>query len=148
VAWPSNIVKRLVIYDNLSISDAESAEVLLQQMALEVAVVQLRHNKAVSFCDNTPAVLWVTQMTSRQSRVGGRLVKGLAIRARAREMGLLQALSMEGVKNEMADVASRSFCAASGFILLDANLLTYFNAHFLLSQNHSWKIVTLLPGDI
>ena len=38
VAWPANIVKRLATYNNLLISDAESAGVLLQQMAVEVAV--------------------------------------------------------------------------------------------------------------
>ena len=148
VAWPADIVRKLATYDALSTSDAESAGVLLQQMALEVAVAQLRHKKAVAFCDNTPAVSWVTHMASRQSRVGGRLVKGLAMRARAREMGLPQALSVKGVKNEMADVASRSYCAASGFVLSDATLLTHFDAHFPLPQNRSWRTVTLPPGDI
>jgi hypothetical protein len=148
VAWPEDIVRRLATYDNLSISDAESAGVLLQQMALEVAVANLRHKTAVSFCDNTPAVSWVTRLASRQSRVGGRLVKGLATRARAREMGLPQALSVQGVQNEMADVASRSFCAASGFVLSNASLLTHFDAHFPLPQNRSWKTVTLPQRDI
>ena len=52
-------------------------------------------------------------------------------------MGFSQALSVEGVKKEMADVASQSFCVASGFILSDANLLTHVDAHFLLHHNRS-----------
>ncbi|KAL7536629.1 hypothetical protein ACHAWF_005521, partial [Thalassiosira exigua] len=56
VRWPPDIVRRLAAYDGLSISDAECAGVVLQQLALEQVVGDLRHKKGVAFCDNTPSV--------------------------------------------------------------------------------------------
>lgn len=148
VKWPQDIVNRLAKYDGISISDAECAGVLLQQMALEMEVADLQHKKALPFCDNTPAVSWVTRLASKQSRVGGRLSKGIAMRARDRRMCLPEAFSVEGEENKMADVASRSFNSSSGYVFSDAELLTHFNANFPLPQNRSWKVVTLLPEDI
>lgn len=148
VKWPADIVRRLGIYDGISISDAEGAGVLLQQMALEFVVQDLRHKKAIAFCDNTPAVSWVTRMASKRSRVGGRIAKGIAVRARNRHMCLPEALSVPGDANKMADVGSRSFSAESGFLFSNAELLSYFSTHFSLPQNRSWRVVTLPPADI
>ena len=103
----------------------------------------LRHKRAVAFCDNTPSVAWVTRMASRSSRVGARLVRGLAIRARAMEMCLPSALSVPGASNDMADVASRSFRRESGAVMTDDELLSHFASHFPLPQSRSWRIVTL-----
>ena len=47
----------------------------------------------------------------------------------------------------MADVSSRSFNAASGYVLSDDELLSHFNENFPLPQNRSWKLVTLPPED-
>ena len=146
--WPNDIVQKLANYEDLSISEAEGAGVLLQQMVLESEVDDLRHKKALPFCDNTPAVSWVTRMASRQNRIGGRLAKGMAMRARSREMCLPEAFSIEGDKNAMADCASRSFNADSGYLFDDDQLLTHFNANFPLPQNRSWRIVTPRPEDI
>ena len=148
VAWPADVVRRLQSYDGLSINDGESAGVLLQQMALEVAADNLRHKNALSFCDNTAAVSWVCRMASKSSRIGGRLVKGLAVRARQQRMCLPGALSIAGEANAMADVTSRSFALRSGFLLSDAALLSHFHKHFPLPQKRCWKIVTLPPEDI
>lgn len=148
VPWPTDIAKRLAEYEDLSINDGEAAGVLLHQMALESDVEDLTHKKALPFCDNTSAVSWVTRMASRQSRIGGRLAKGIAMRARSRRMCLPEAVSIQGKQNDMADVASRSFSAASGYMFSDAELLTHFNSHFPLPQNRSWRVVTLPPEDI
>ena len=148
VKWPADIVKRLGDYSGISISDAECAGVLLHQMALELVVDDLQHKNVVPFCDNTPAVSWVTRMSSKRSRVGGRLAKGIAVRARQRRMCLPEALSVSGDANKMADVASRSFNADSGYLFSNTQLLSYFSSHFPLPQNRSWKVVTLLPEDI
>ena len=143
VQWPPDIVKKLSEYDQLSISDAECAGVLLHQMALEQVVSDLEHAKTVTFCDNTPAVSWVTRMASRQSRIGGRLARGLAIRSRTKRMCTPTALSVAGEANDMADVSSRSMNANSGFLFTNDTLLAHFNAHFPLPQNQRWTIVTL-----
>ena len=146
--WPPDIVRKLAEYDELSISEAEGAGVLLQQMVLESEVDDLRHKKALPFCDNTPAVSWVTRMASRQNRIGGRLAKGMAMRARNREMCLPEVFSIQGKKNDMADCASRSFNVDSGYLFIDEQLLTHFNTHYPLPQNHSWRIVTPRREDI
>ena len=70
------------------------------------------------------------------------------MRARNRQMCMPTALSVEGEKNTMADVSSRSFNAASGCVFTDDELLTHFNSKFPVPQNRSWKIVTLPPEDI
>lgn len=148
VQWPPDIVRRMERLQGISISDLECAGVVLQQLALEHVVSDLRHKQAAAFCDNTPAVSWVTKLASKQSVVGGRLVRGMAYRARLREMCLTMAESIAGDDNPMADVASRSFSAASKYDFSDNQLLTHFEAHFPLPQNHSWKLVTLPPEDI
>lgn len=139
-------MRKLSEYDQLSISDAECAGVLLHQMALEQVVANLDHAKTVTFCDNTPAVSWVTRMASRQSRIGGRLARGLAIRSRAKKMCTPTALSVAGEANDMADTSSRSMDASSKFLLTNDALLTHFNTHFPLPQKQRWKLVTL-PTD-
>ena len=148
VNWPPDIIRKLQIYDGISISDVECAGVLLQQMALELTVSDLRHKKALSLCDNMPTVSWVTRLASKQSRIGGCLVSGLVFRACNREMCLPEALSIAGEANEMADVAPRSHNAKSGYLFNDHQLLTHFANNFPLPQNHSWKIVTLTQGHI
>ncbi len=67
--------QKLTEYDGISISDAKGAGVLLQQMCLEHQVADLTHKNAVSFCENMPAVLWATKMTSCYSWVGDRHVQ-------------------------------------------------------------------------
>ena len=137
VKWPDDIVRKLTEYDGISILDAECVGVLLQQMGLESEVANLHHKKAVPFCDNTPAVSWVTRMVSKQSRVGGRLVKGIAFRAQNRWMCLPEALIASGNANKMSDVSSRSFNAASGYLFSDIQLLSHFQTNFPLPQNRS-----------
>ena len=145
--WPPDIAQKLATYDGISMADAEMAGTALQVTALECAVADLRHKKAVSFCDNTPAVSWVTRMASRQSRIGGRLIRGMALRARQQQMCLPSSLSIKGEENDMADVVSRSMDARSGTVYSDSDLLLFFNTKFPLPQNRSWKIVTL-PVDL
>ena len=82
-------------------------------------------------------------MASRGSRVGARLIKGLAVRARDRHACTPEALSVPGEENPMADVASRSFAAESGLVLSDDQLLRHFCDNFPLPQSRSWRIVTL-----
>ena len=95
-------------YDGISISDAECAGVLMQQIGLESEVAGLHNKKAVPFCDNTPVVSCFTRMASKQSRIGGRMEKSIAFRAQDCQMCLPEELSVSGDANKMADVLSRS----------------------------------------
>ena len=53
-----------------------------------------------------------------------------------------EALSVVGEENPMADAASRSL------LVSDADLVAKFNQNYPLSQNRSWKLVTLPPEAI
>ena len=127
VQWLPNIVRCLATWDNISISDTECASVLLQQMGLEIKVANLRHKKLVPFCDNMPVVSRVTRMVLKQSRVGCRLVKGLAVGAWRHEMCMPEALSRGG---------------ATRFLFTDAELLS----HLTLSVPLSFATESLLEG--
>ena len=72
----------------------------------------------------------------------------MAFRARDNEMCLPEALSISGEANKMADVSSRSHNASSGYLFTDDELLTHFAKNFPLSQDRSWKLVTLTPESI
>ena len=71
VIWPVNIIRKLQPYDRLSINGSVYVGVLLQQIALEVTVENVRHKNALSFCDNTAAVAWVCRMALKSSRIEG-----------------------------------------------------------------------------
>jgi hypothetical protein len=138
-----------VVSDNnprgkLTNSDLEMAAVLLHYMVLQQQV-ELRYVRAGVFSDNTPTVAWSKRMADKsQSLTAGRLLRGLAAMQRATSAGPLTVASIAGKKNDMADVASRSFNSAS--ITPDIPFLTHFNTRFPLPQKLSWQLVPLTPA--
>jgi len=139
--FPADIEKRCRNDDGITNSDLEMAGVFLAQIVLEGLVPDLRHKNAAIWCDNTPAVAWVSKKSAR-SRIPGRLARGLALWLLSLQMGRLQPISIAGVDNDMADVASRSFSKESMFELTDTELLRHFSSHFPLPQAASWTLVT------
>jgi hypothetical protein len=128
---------------NLTNSDLEMAAVLLHYMVLQ-QTTDMKHKRAGTFSDNTPTVSWSTRMADRsKSATAGRLLRGLAAIQRATQAGPFTVASVAGKKNQMADVASRSF-----HIRDDACFLTLFQTTFPLPQQQSWKIVHLMPAQI
>jgi hypothetical protein len=67
VVWPDDITKNVVSESNplgtSTNSDLEMASVVLHQLVLE-RLVELRHNRSVIHCDNTPSVSWSTRMSA------------------------------------------------------------------------------------
>lgn len=118
---------------------------MLALMVLEEQIPDLRYRNAAIFCDNTPAMSWA-QKKAAKSKIPGRLARGLALHLRHLEMGRYQPISLAGNANDMADVASWSFLSLSKFKFSDAELLTYFDLHFTLSQVGSWTLVTPPSG--
>ena len=163
VVFPPDITEQVVSYDNpsgtLTNSDLELAAIVLHQLVLE-RVVDLRHNRAVIFSDNTPAVAWVKKMNPRAAKpIAHYLLRGLAMRQRATQGVLPEVLSIAGTLNTLADVASRRIevTSAPGSCFmnqpstgvenpLDHMFLTYFNSRFPLVQHPSWKLVHPSPG--
>jgi hypothetical protein len=103
-------------------------------------VTTMRHKQAGTFSDNTPTVSWSTRMADRSNGpTAGHLLRGLAAIQRATQAGPYTVASVAGKKNQMADVASRSFHISD-----DQCFLTFFDASFPLPQQQSWRIVQLM----
>jgi hypothetical protein len=114
---------------------------LLQHLVLEMLVL-LKHEHVAAWCDNTSTVSWARRMTSSRSRIGHRLVRALMMRINVNEASPLVTVSIQGCRNDMADVASRSFgpagkASAATFASSNPSFLNSFNAQFPLDQDDS-----------
>jgi hypothetical protein len=149
VEWPEDIRRNVVSFDNptgtITNSDLEMAGMLLHYLVLE-HLVQLKHVHVAAWCDNTPTVSWTNKLSSSRSMVAGRLTRALALRIHANEASPLISVSIAGVKNRMADVASRTFgrhaVTPDTFDQADAEFLRSFSNAFPL-QDDSWSIFRL-----
>jgi len=144
VAWPTTIIDR-VSDGTLTINDLEMAGLLLQYLLLE-QLVPMQHLHTAVWCDNTSAVAWTVKMSSNKSRVGQQLTRALASRMIINRSSHLAALSIAGIDNPMADLASRSFKRTGvqgNYNLTDADFLIRFNSDFPLQQDASWRMFRL-----
>jgi hypothetical protein len=145
LAWPANITARLVSRSNptgdITINDLEMAGLLLQHLVLEMLVL-LKHEHVAAWCDITSTVSWARRMTLSRSRIGHRLVRALMMRINVNEASPLVTVSIQGCRNDMADVASRSFgppgkASAATFASSNSSFLHSFKTHFPLDQDNS-----------
>ena len=144
IKWPDDIVKR---YEQglLTINDLEMAGLLLQYLLLE-QIVEMEGIHTAAWCDNTSAVSWTVNMSSKRSLVAQQLTRALAIRMIQNRSSHLAALSIAGLDNGLADLASRSFKHTGiqgNYDLSDAEFLTKFNTDFPLQQDASWLMLRL-----
>jgi hypothetical protein len=98
------------------------------------------------WCDNTSAVAWTAKMSSSKSKIGQQLTRALACRMITNKSSHLAALSIAGIDNPMADLASRSFRKTGvkgNYNLTDFAFLTKFNSDFPLPQENSWMMLQL-----
>ena len=148
IPWPLAIASSLLTRDNptgtLTINDLEMAGLLLHYLVLE-QLVDLKHQHAAAWVDNTSTVSWASKLSSTKSKVGQRLVRALCLRHCINESSPLAPLSIAGVNNEMADLASRSFkkSGKGTYQLTDSQFLFKFNSDFPLTQGASWKLFRL-----
>lgn len=142
--WPQAIVDR-VTSGHITINDLEMAGLLLQYLLLE-QLVEMGHLQTAVWCDNTSAVAWTVRMSSSKSSIGQQLTRALACRMIINRSSHLAALSIAGIDNPMADLASRSFKktgAQGNYDLSDTAFLTKFNSDFPLPQDASWPMLRL-----
>ena len=139
VPFPPEIQREFITRENpkgsISISDLEMAGLLLHYIVLEY-IVDVRHKHVGAFCDNTPTVSWAAKLASKRSRCGGRLLRALALRQRVSRSSPLLTVSIAGVDNDMADIASRSFKGGGAIwkIATDDEFVLNFNTRFPLPQ--------------
>jgi hypothetical protein len=156
VEWPPDITNSVVSDKNpsgtITNSDLEMAGVLLHEAVLEAHLGPAMQGTQIAIgCDNSPAVAWTTRMASRStSPIAFRLLKGLAMRQRLTQSAPPAIYHVAGVKNTLADVASRALKGvATHFHLLDptptnmcpATFLTLFDSSYPLPQSQPWRNV-------
>ena len=93
------------------------------------------------FGDNTPSISWISKVAPKQSKVAEQLVQAIALRLKAKKACLLITAHIEGKKNEIADVPSRSFGSNKEWYC-DTNspFLSLFNSFFPLPNQTSWTV--------
>jgi hypothetical protein len=151
ITWPQDIRDALVSFDNprgtITNSDLEMAGLLLHYLILE-CLADLKHVHVAAWCDNTPTVSWANKLNSSKSRVAARLVRALALRIQANSASPLITVSIAGIHNTMADIASRTFGPATATshtatTTSDDAFLRHFASSFPLPQNASWTMFRL-----
>jgi hypothetical protein len=88
------------------------AGLLLEYLLLEQLVL-LKHENIAAWCDSMSTVSWARCITSSRSRIGHRLVRALMMRINVNKSSPLVTVSIQGCRNDMTDVASRSFGQAT-----------------------------------
>jgi hypothetical protein len=130
----------------VTMGDLELAAALLLTMMLKHAVLALKHKTIAAWSDNTPTMGWVWRMATKQSKIAGRLIRGLGLRQRMNETCPLAAQHIPGEKNKMADFASRSY-TPSLHLHGDSHFFARFSHLSPLPQNLYWTIA-LPPKEI
>ena len=144
IQWPPDIVAR-ISSGALTINDTEMAGVLLQYLLLE-QLVDMHHIHTAVWCDNTSAVSWTLRMSSKTSSIGQQLTRALTLRMMMNHSSHLAALSIAGIDNDLADLASRSFKKTGvkgNYALSDSAFSAKFNSDFPLPQDNSWLMLRL-----
>ena len=93
------------------------------------------------FGDNTPSISWISKLASKQSKVAEQLVQAIALRLKAKKACPLITSHIEGKKNDIADVPSRSFGSNKEWHCeTNSQFLSLFNYH--IYYNHRVKQVS------
>jgi hypothetical protein len=156
VQWPTDITNEVVLLSNptgrLTNSDLEMAGVLLQETVLEARLGhEMRSTHTAIGSDNSPAVAWTTRMATRSaSPISYHLLKGFAMRQRVTRSAPPSVYHVAGIRNKLADVASRPLAGVPDhFHLLEKTpdimcpdqFLTLFNTSYPLPQMRLWHNV-------
>ena len=150
VEFPPEILQ-LLEAGILSINDLEMAGVLLEWLVLEVHLPSLQFVQAGISYDNSSSVHWSRKFLAK-SLIAGHLLRALALRQQICKSAPLLVISIEGILNRMADVASR-FESDKTLQQKAPNLTAYFNKFF--PQQTSWiryqlppKLISLVTSSL
>ncbi len=125
----------------LTNSDLEMAGLLMLWLVIEGVCLDLCKKRITLFSDNTPTVSWVTRLASKRSIVAEQLVQALALRLKAMHACPLTPMHIQGKRNAIGNITSRSFGSNPVWMgASDSDLLTLFNNCFPLPEKHSWTV--------
>jgi hypothetical protein len=120
------------------------AGLLLLWLAVEEVCGPLGGKRIMLFKDNSPTIGWVTRLASKQSLVAKHLIQALALQLKIQRACMLTPIHIEGKRNAISDVPSRSFRSNPAWhCKTDAALLTLFNPMFPLPNQNSWTVFQL-----
>jgi hypothetical protein len=157
---PENIRTSVVSLENpngtITNSDLELAGLLMLWLAMEEICGPLHEKCVTLFNDNSPTIGWVTRLASRRSLVAEHLIQALALRLKIQQACPLTPIHIEGKRNTISDILSRSFGSTPAWQCdTDTALLTLFNPMFPLPNQSSWtvfhlncKVVTLMTSAL
>ena len=113
----------------------------------------LQHVQCGLQCDNSSIVSWTTKFTAARSFQAGHLLRALALRQQICRSAPILVISIAGLLNDMADIASRFSLSSSKLQNISPNLDSYFNTHF--KQTSSWtalhfpqKLISLVMSSL
>ena len=96
------------------------------------------------FGDNSPLIGWVESLASKRSLVAKHLIQALALRLKIQRACPLTTIHIEGKRNAISDVPSRSFGSNPVWQCANSDeLLTLFNPMFPLPTQTSWTVFHL-----
>ena len=145
--WPDD-VKTAVISDSnpagtITNSDLESAGAVLAWLVVE-ATCELQPGTHVAiYSDNDATVTRINKMKSKAA-VGAVLMRILALRLKYMKVSPLTPLHIEGKRNMITDIPSRSFGSVPAWHWkTNTEFLTNFNTLFPLPDQNSWSLFDL-----
>ena len=146
--WPEEVTKDVITVENrngrITNSDLEMAGMVMAWLVIEGVVGDLTEKSVALFGDNIASISWTKKLASKKSLVAEQLVQALALRLKARKACPLITTHIQGKKNEIADVPSRSFGSNKEWHCETNNdFLTLFNSYFPLPNQTSWTVFQL-----
>ena len=149
MAWPQDIKDEVQKTNDkkggkLTNSDLECAGLLLLWLVIEAVCDPQPGDHIALFSDNSPTVSWVERMAARGSLVADQLLRALTLRLKVKHVSPLTPMHIEGKKNSLTDVPSRSFGSnLAWYCANDDELLTLFDSMFTLPDQSSWTVFRL-----
>ena len=136
IDFPPEVVRQMATHE-ISVNDLEMAGVLLAWLlVLECHMPSLHKLQAGLQCDNTSSVHWTRKYSAKSLRAG-HLLRALALRQQICGSAPFLVISIEGLLNLMADVASQYSSNKKMQEKGAPSLISYFNNHF--KQESSWE---------
>lgn len=82
----------------------------------------------MAWYDNTPLVVWVTQLVAKPSQIAWRMLCGLVMWAREVEIHPIMAVNIISTDNKMAGISSNLFKCESSYDFFNTKLLTHLSS--------------------
>ena len=116
---------------------------LLLWLVIDEVCSEFRAAYVALWDDNSPTLGWVKHLAAHIPKITMQLLQSLAFLVKKRGLSPLTPLHIQGKKNEITDILSRSFGSNPAcFGKTDFDLCNFFNENFPLPNQASWTILS------